>query len=168
MTRAPSSISRTWRRRPKTPIAPRARRATRWRWTAAGLRPAASSPGRSWAASTSFAHSRPPAFLAASGLFDDFLAYIGDLARARGRRAAATLGARAVGAARADETCRRSERIRNPGDIEHCGGGTDRFPRGLRHLRLATVVHAGVGDAGDDSLGVDAMRAQRGHQVDAD
>src|SRR6185436_15836903 len=104
--------------------------------------------------------------LTAACLLNDLLAYIGDFTRARAA-AVAALGPRAVGAARADEARGRGESVGDPGNVQHRGYRPYRVLRGVRYLRLASLL-AGVHEADDDGVGVDAVRAQRRHQVDAD
>ena len=73
--------------------------------------------------------------------------------------------ARAVGAARADDARRLLQRLGNPADVEHLGGGADRDGRLVRHARLAVVAQAGLRDAVDQPVGVGRARAQRRHHV---
>src|SRR4029079_17703576 len=166
MTAARSSTSRTWRRRPRTRIARKSRRAMRWRWIAAGSPAAASSPASSWAESRRFARRECAAVSTAAGLLDDFLAYIGDLARARGA-AVAALGARAIGAPRADKARGRSEGVGDPGYVEDGGHGADRVLGRVGNPRLASLL-ARIHELADDCIGVDSMRAQRRHEIHPD
>src|SRR2546430_14996550 len=52
---------------------------------------------------------------------EDLLAHVRDLARTRGPRPLAALGARAAGAARTDDARGPGERVPDPGDVEDLG-----------------------------------------------
>src|SRR5262245_46763158 len=97
----------------------------------------------------------------------DLLAYVVDLAGARGPRPFAALRARAAIAARADDAGRRTERIRDPGDVEHFGHGRERLGRGFRDACLAPPVQALAEDGIDHGVAVYAVRVERGCEVHA-
>src|SRR5262249_34087206 len=97
----------------------------------------------------------------------DLLAYVVDLAGARGPRAFAALRARAAVAARADDAGRRSERIRDPGEVEHIGHGAERLRWRLRDACLAAPVQALAENGIDQRVAAHAVRGECGREVHA-
>src|SRR5246127_5824947 len=99
---------------------------------------------------------------------EDLLAYVGDLARARGRGVLAAFPARAAGAARADDARRCGQRIAYPGDVEHVGDRLERLGRIPGDACLAAPVQALTQDRRDGRCAVDAVGIERGRAIDAD
>src|SRR5205814_196279 len=88
----------------------------------------------------------------------DLLAHVRDLARTRGSRPLAALGARAAVAARTDDARGLGERVPDPGDVEYLRHRVEHLGSRLRNARFAAPVQALPQDRIDHRLARHAVR----------